>query len=336
MDFELSDDQVALRHAARDLLDKLAAPERVRLVGASDDRFDRDLWTSMVEQGWLAIELAEDDGGLGLGMVETAVLLEEIGRHVAPVPYLPTVLAAQALHDAGERDLAAALAVGERIGAVAWHGDPVVAGPLADVIVCVGDDDDGLRLVEAPGISAEPAMDVTRPVGWLRDVAGGREIGDADAARRLVDRAAVGTSAELLGAAARVLELTADYAKDRIQFGKPIGSFQAVKHRCADMLVDVEAMRSAVYWAAWCIAAGHEDASIAASTAKAWCADAAKRVMASGLQVHGGIGFTWEHDLHLFLKRSQLDQVAYGDATFHRDRLAGLLRERVQAGESVV
>ena len=334
MDFELSDDQVALRQAARDLLDKLAAPERVRLVAASDERVDRDLWHTMVEQGWLAIELAEDAGGLGLGMVETAVLLEELGRHVAPVPYLPTVLAAQALHEAGEDDLAAELVGGERVGAVAWHADPVVAGPLADVVVVV--DDDRLRVIESPGITAEPAMDVTRPVGWLRDTSGGREIGGPDAVARLADRAAVGTSAELLGAAARVLELTADYAKDRVQFGKPIGSFQAVKHRCADMLVDVEAMRSAVYWAAWCIAAGHDDASIAASTAKVWCADAAKRVMASGLQVHGGIGFTWEHDLHLFLKRSQLDQVAYGGATFHRDRLAGLLRERVQAGESVV
>jgi alkylation response protein AidB-like acyl-CoA dehydrogenase len=102
------------------------------------------------------------------------------------------------------------------------------------------------------------------------------------------------------------------------------------------MLVDVEGMRSAVYWAAWCIGAGHPDASIAASTAKVWCSDAGRRVMASGLQVHGGIGFTWEHDLHLFLKRAQLDQVTMGDATFHRERLAGLLRAKVEAGESVI
>ncbi len=130
--------------------------------------------------------------------------------------------------------------------------------------------------------------------------------------------------------------MAVDYAKERQQFGRPIGSFQAVKHRCADMLVDVEGMRSTVYWAAWCIAAGDADASVAASTAKIWCSDAAKRVMASGLQVHGGIGFTWEHDVHLFLKRSQLDQQAFGDATFHRDRLARLLRPRVESGESVV
>jgi alkylation response protein AidB-like acyl-CoA dehydrogenase len=121
-----------------------------------------------------------------------------------------------------------------------------------------------------------------------------------------------------------------------VQFGRPIGSFQAVKHRCADMLVDVEGMRSTAYWAAWCIGARDPDASVAASTAKIWCSDAAKRVMSSALQVHGGIGFTWEHDLHLYLKRSQLDQVSFGDASFHRQRLTSMLRPRVEAGESVI
>ena len=140
----------------------------------------------------------------------------------------------------------------------------------------------------------------------------------------------------MLGGASRAMYMAVEYAKDRVQFGRPIGSFQAVKHRCADMLVDVEGMRSSAYWAAWCIGAGHEDASVAASTAKIWCSDASKRVMASALQVHGGIGFTWEHDLHLFLKRAQLDQVSFGDAAFHRQRLADLLRPRVEAGESVI
>jgi alkylation response protein AidB-like acyl-CoA dehydrogenase len=140
----------------------------------------------------------------------------------------------------------------------------------------------------------------------------------------------------MLGGAGRALELAVDYAKDRVQFGRPIGSFQAVKHRCADMLVDVEGMRSTAYWAAWCIGAGDPDASVAASTAKIWCSDASKRVMASALQVHGGIGFTWEHDLHLFLKRAQLDQLTFGDASYHRERLAALLRPRVESGASVI
>jgi len=151
-----------------------------------------------------------------------------------------------------------------------------------------------------------------------------------------VDRGAMAYAAELLGGAQRLLDMSVAYAKDRVQFDKPIGSFQAVKHRLADMLVDVEGMRSAVYYAAWCIAASHPDASVAASTAKAWCSDASKRVAASALQVHGGIGFTWEHDVHLFVKRAQLDQTAFGDAVVHRTRLTQLLRPRVEAGESVL
>jgi alkylation response protein AidB-like acyl-CoA dehydrogenase len=146
----------------------------------------------------------------------------------------------------------------------------------------------------------------------------------------------VATAAESLGAADRVLEMTVAHAKERVQFGQPIGSFQAVKHRCADMLVDLEGMRSTVYHGAWSIAAGDPDASIAASTAKVWCADAARRIMASGLQVHGGVGFTWEHDLHLFLKRAQLDQVSFGAASFHRERLATILRGKLERGETIV
>src|SRR5205814_8956898 len=174
-------------------------------------------------------------------------------------------------------------------------------------------------------------------LGWLRlDGRQSTTVGGRDEAVHLLDRGATLYAAALLGGAARVLDMTTEYAKERIQFGKPIGSFQAVKHRCADMLVDVEGMRSTVYWAAWCIGADDGDASIAATTAKIWCGDASKRVMASALQVHGGIGFTWEHDLHFFLKRSQLDQLAFGDASAHRERLAALLRPRVEAGQSVV
>jgi alkylation response protein AidB-like acyl-CoA dehydrogenase len=130
--------------------------------------------------------------------------------------------------------------------------------------------------------------------------------------------------------------MAVEYAKDRVQFGRPNGSFQAVKHRCADMLVDVEGMRSTVYWSAWCIGARDPETSVAASTAKIWCSDASKRVMASALQVHGGIGFTWEHDLHFFLKRAQFDQLAFGDSSWHRARLTSLLRPRVEAGLSIV
>ncbi len=180
-------------------------------------------------------------------------------------------------------------------------------------------------------------MDQTRELGWLvLDGTPAVRLGGAEAVDALVDRGATFASAEMLGGAGRALEMAVDYAKDRVQFGRPIGSFQAVKHRCADMLVDVEGMRSATWWAAWCLAAGDAESSVAASTAKAWCSEAADRVLGSTLQVHGGIGFTWECDVHLYLKRTQLDRVAFGDAAFHRDRLAGMLRDRVRAGLPVL
>jgi alkylation response protein AidB-like acyl-CoA dehydrogenase len=179
-------------------------------------------------------------------------------------------------------------------------------------------------------------MDGTRALSWLSfDGAPATYVGGPDLAADILDRGAVGASAEMLGGSDRVLEMAVQYAKDRVQFDQPIGSFQAIKHRCADMVVDVEGMRSATWYAAWAIAAGDPDASAAASTAKVWTSDAAKRVMASGLQVHGGIGFTWEHDLHLYMKRSQFDRLNFGDTTYHRERLAGLLRSRLLSGSSV-
>ena len=313
MDFELSSDQLALRDAARDLLDRLASPERVRKVVDAGGGFDAELWAAMVDQGWTDPEF--------VGVVEAAVLLEEVGRHVAPAPFITQWLA-------GTGDTT-------ELTAVAWDlAGPVLYAPSATAVVA-RDGDVMRRVPIAAAPDREAAMDRTRELGWLRDVnaSGGDVVGDAES---FLDRAAVAFSAELLGVAAKAMEMAVDYAKEREQFGKPIGSFQAVKHRCADMLVDVEGMRSAVFWAAWCVGAGDRDASIAASTAKAWCADASKRVLSSALQVHGGIGFTWEHDLHLYLKRAQLDQISFGDAAFHRDRLARLLRQRVAAGESVI
>src|SRR4051812_24857313 len=341
MDFELSDDQRALQDAAADLLGSLATSEQVRASAAKEEPFDTVLWKAMVEQGWTGVLLPEASGGLGLGMVEAAVLAEQIGAHIAPAPFLESVLAAGALAGTTEERWVERLVNGDAIAAVAWRPDiPVSYAPVADVAVVIGEEEVlAVDLGDGPSIERQPAMDLTRPLGWLR-LEGHKSttIGGAEEARDLLDRGATLYAAALLGGAARVLDMAADYAKERVQFGKPIGSFQAVKHRCADMLVDVEGMRSTAYWAAWCLSANddahiqNDEASIAASTAKTWCSDAARRVMASGLQVHGGIGFTWEHDLHLFLKRSQLDQVTFGDAAYHRERLAGLLRARGAAG----
>jgi len=362
MDFDLSEDQTALRDGARELLDGLSPPEAVRIVVEAGGGQSDAIWAAMVEQGWLGVALAEERGGLGFGTVELAVLLEEIGRHATPVPFASTVLAIDVLDAAGRTADVDRLVAGEAVGAVAWsaradavratesggawvldgRADPTLAAPSASVVIVVAaaPDGPGLFLVDLDAVgrpAAEPAIDRTRELAWLDFAATPAErLGGADAVEALLDRGAVFACAEMLGGAGKVLEMTVEYAKDRVQFGRPIGSFQALKHRCADMLVDVEGMRSTVYWAAWCIGAGDPEASIAASTTKVWTADASKRVMASGLQVHGGIGFTWEHDLHLFLKRAQLDQMTFGDAAYHRVRLAALLRPRVAAGTGVI
>ena len=334
MDFELSDDQRALQDAAADLLGSLSTTDQVRATASKDEAYDAGLWKAMVDQGWTGVELSEDHGGLGLGVVEAAVLAEQVGAHVAPAPFIENLLAAGALAGAGQQSWVERLVAGDAVAAVAWRPDiPVAYAPVADVAVVIHQEEEVLLvdLSEGPAIQREPAMDLTRPLGWLRlDGRNTTAIGGGEEATRLLDRGATLYAAALLGGAARVLDMAAEYAKERVQFGKPIGTFQAVKHRCADMLVDVEGMRSTAYWAAWCLSAQDKEASIAASTAKTWCSDAGRRVMASGLQVHGGIGFTWEHDLHLFLKRSQLDQVAFGDAAYHRERLGTLLRESLE------
>jgi alkylation response protein AidB-like acyl-CoA dehydrogenase len=359
MDFELSPDQVALQEAARDLLDDRAGHDQVRAHLDSGRPYDESLWRALADQGWLAIALAESDGGVGLSWVEAAVLLEQIGRHTAPVPFLPSLLALMALAGAEEpqRELVGDLASGERMGCVAWsaHPDalqaaasgpswtvsgrigPVEGAAVADIAVVVtGDAVFSLEIDAAHRPRAEPAMDGTRVLSWLvLDEVPATRLGGAALAAEVLDRGAVGAAAEILGGSDRVLEMAVQYAKDRVQFDQPIGSFQAIKHRCADMLVDVEGMRSSTWYAAWAISAGDPDASAAASTAKVWSSDAAKRVMASGLQVHGGIGFTWEHDLHLYMKRSQFDRLSYGDAVYHRERLAGLLRSRLVSGSGI-
>ena len=339
MDFELSEDQEALREAARDLLDDHASPARVRAVVDSGATHDERLWAAMIDQGWLGVEQPEASGGMEWGFVEVAVLLEELGRHAAPAPFASTILALAALRGTPWEDRL----VKGAVGAVAWGNDDdrqlVPYAPIADVAVIVDGDDlviHDLTVGDRP--TAEPAMDVTRCLGWIpTDRAGATRIsGDPELAAALINRGATAVTAEALGGASRILDMTVEHAKTRVQFGQPIGSFQAVKHRCADMLVDVEGMRSTTYHAAWSIAAEDADASVAASTAKVWSGDAARRVMASGLQVHGGIGFTWEHDLHLYLKQAQLDGVTFGTSVVHRQRLAHLLRARIEAGSSIV
>lgn len=363
MDFDLRDDQRALQTGAQELLNGFASPAAVRNFSTSTEFFDRALWGAMVEQGWLGVGLAESEGGIGLGAVELALLCESLGAHVAPVPFLQTVLTRRACERAGRSGPVSALIAGDAVGCIAWSArldavvgdidasgrwllrgrpDPALYACIANVAIVPASTPDGPALfaVSLDNIgrpSREPAMDLTRPFGWLRfDGTEAELLGGPDAVAALANDGATLIAAEMLGAAQTVLDMTVAYAKDRVQFDKPIGSFQAVKHRCADMLVDVEGMRSTAYWAAWAIETQDRDAAIAASTAKCWASDAGERVMASGLQVHGGIGFTWEHDLHFYFKRSQADHRIFGDAHYHRERLVDLLRPRVDAGEVIV
>jgi alkylation response protein AidB-like acyl-CoA dehydrogenase len=391
VDFDLSGDQQALRDAAATLLDGRAGHEALRervgdgvVVGtlpgageapatatdhdgpsaAAPHGYDASVWSAMAEQGWLAIEIPEEEGGLGMGLVEVAVLCEELGRRLVAAPFLPSVLALGALcgpearENAGTKEWREALSEGTAVGCVVTapdgrlsvtssgsesevqlHGQapPTLYAPSADVAVVVAGP--GVYAVDLGSVGQRdplPAMDRTRELGVLTfDATPAVRVGRTDAAALLLDRAATLASAEMLGAADRVLWMSVQYAKDRVQFGKPIGTFQAVKHMLADALVDVEGMRSTVYYAAWCAAADDRDRSLSASMAKAWCSDASRRVMGVGLQVHGGIGFTWEHDMHLYVKRAQLDQVSFGDASFHRERIAGMLRERLESGQSL-
>ncbi len=333
MDFDLSDDQVALRDAARELLVDRCSPEQLdALTGV-----DRDLWAHMVAQGWTAVTVDEVHGGLGLGLVEATVLATEVGAHVAPVPLAQQLHALDVLDESAWRD---PLLSGEAIGtscarrldfdgaAVTGVTEPVMWGASADVLIAPCGD--GLLEVPLESLErrAEPAMDASRELAWLRfDSMPATLVDGPDAMERFHDLGALFSSAGTLGASEAAMNLAVDYAREREQFDRPIGSFQAVKHRCADMLVDVEAMRSAVLYAAWALDVGDDEGSVAASIAKVWCADAGLRVAQSALQVLGGIGFTWESPAHRYLKRVQLDRVSFGDATEHRRRLAAHLRE---------
>jgi alkylation response protein AidB-like acyl-CoA dehydrogenase len=274
---------------------------------------------------------------------------------VVPGPYLPTVLAALAIADAGsdeqKKSWLPRIAAGDVIATVATEGTLeltssgltgearyVMDGMNADLVLVVAQTDQGeaaLVISETTQRTSVDYMDRTRKVAHLRfDGAAAEQLGASHSVQRLLDMGALAIAAESLGAAERATELAVEYAKSREQFGRPIGSFQAVKHRAADMLVDVESLRSAVYYAAWATEREQPSASLAISMAKAFSSDAFRRVTQSAIQIHGGIGFTWESDMHIFFKRAKANEVAFGDATFHRERVAQLLAETVTSDRS--
>jgi alkylation response protein AidB-like acyl-CoA dehydrogenase len=369
MDFDLSKPQKLLKESARAFLARECGPERVREL--METAHDDGLWQAIGEQGWTGLLVAEEHGGLALGLVEMAAVAEEMGRACLPGPFLSTLLAAALVERAGNAEQRAKylepIAAGELKATVAlleegasWKPDSVrlaaarqsgsnfsVKGrklfvpdaEVCDVIICVAREGDALVLLPvervADGLSVRPlaSMDGTRKLYEVsfENVSVVEEdalAADGDAACALKGALEVATAAlcaEMVGGMQWVLDTTVEYAKTRQQFGRAIGSFQAVQHQCADMLLMTESARSAAYYAAWTLTESDPAASVAVSIAKAYCSDAYREICNRGVQVHGGIGFTWEHDLQLYYRRSKSSETLYGDATFHRERIAELV-----------
>jgi alkylation response protein AidB-like acyl-CoA dehydrogenase len=329
MNFDFTDDQQAIKRTANEMLAARFKPERMREL-AEAERYDDDAWKEMCELGWAGIFIDEDHGGQGLGIVELVILMEELGYALAPVPFLSNAAAGLALQFAGtdeqkERWLPG-IASGEARGTVGMVRDGearlVPDADSAEVIVLIGFDG-STSVLEAGSAQIEPVetMDRTRRFARVRADGGEPLGGDCFAAG---DRIATALSAETVGVAQKAMEMAVEYARERKQFGRAIGAYQAVSHRCAQMLLEVEGARSGAYYAAWCADSEPDSLPAAASGAKAYSSDAGWRVCGSSLQVHGGIGFTWEHDLHFFLKRAKTNAMLYGSAREHRERVASL------------
>jgi alkylation response protein AidB-like acyl-CoA dehydrogenase len=337
VDFGLTDDQREIQRTARDLLGERATPARVR-EHAEARTVDEALWRELSELGWPGIAVSERHGGQGLGQIELSILCEELGRTLAPVPFLPSAMAA-AVIEHGEEDGPAqrwlpGLASGETVGALASVRDGVaelmVGGAEADVLVLIDEDGSG-RVLAAADAEVAPldAIDPTRSAARVTAPDGaGEALGDACAG---LGRALICVSSDLVGVCDRALQMTVEYVKDRKQFGVPVGSYQAVSHRCAQMLLDTERARSAAAFAAWTADADPERLAEAAAMAKAASSDAGKDVAAAAIQLHGGIGFTWEADVHWLFKRAQVDATLLGGAKRHRAQIASILADRVSA-----
>ena len=328
MNFDFTDDQQAIKRTANEMLAARFKPERVRELAEAKE-YDADAWKEMCELGWAGIFIDEAHGGQELGTVELIILMEELGYALAPVPFLSNSAAGLAIQAAGsdeqrERWLPG-LASGELRGTVGLlrggEARLVPDAAEADLIVLAGEDGAVVAERGAAEVEVFEALDATRRFAHVRAEAGDALPGDVQPA---LDRICAAVAAENVGVAQRAMEMAVDYARERKQFDRPIGSYQAVSHRCAQMLLEVEGSRSAAYYAAWCADAEPDSLAQAASMAKAYASDAGWRVCTSSLQVHGGIGFTWEHDLHFYLKRAKTNALMFGSAREHRERVASL------------
>jgi alkylation response protein AidB-like acyl-CoA dehydrogenase len=364
MDFAFSPDQTLLKNSARAFLDEHCKPASVRLLWDDKRGESEAMWKEMAQLGWLGLALPEEHGGSGLGTVESAILLEELGRAACPGPYWPTALVASAVAEAGtdtqQKRWLPAIAGGDARATLAlldteldWNPESTATraektsggwtlsglkryvpwSHVADVLLVPARTPEGITLFlvdpSAAGLTSSPVQTMDPGTRWTNltlqnvPVRGEDVLGAPGAGARvlagLLRRGAVGAAAEMLGAARRCLDMAVEYAKVREQFGQPIGSFQAIRHKCADMLLEVENSHAAVYYAAWALDAKADDHEMAPSVAKAYVSDAARKVCGEAIQVHGGIGFTWEYDLHMYFKRAKALEVQYGDADYHRE-----------------
>jgi alkylation response protein AidB-like acyl-CoA dehydrogenase len=337
LNFDFTDDQQAIKRTARDFLADRLKPEKRREL-AEAGSYDDGLWGEVAELGWPGIFIEEDHGGQGLGVVELVILQEELGYALMPSPFFSNAAAGFLIQQAGsdeqkERWLPG-IASGEARGTVGvvTNGEAPLVPDADSAAVIVLVDGESASVVEAGSADIEQrdTIDSTRRFSRVGANGGGEQLGgDVQAG---LDRAEIALAAELVGVGQWALETAVAYAKERKQFDRPIGAYQAVAHRCAQMMLEVESSRSAVYYAGWTADHEPESTALAASMAKAYAADAGWRVTASSLQVHGGIGFTWEHDLHFFLKRARTDGHLLGSARSHRDRVAELAGLRAAAG----
>ncbi len=327
MQFGLSESQQILKTNARKFFAAECPMPEVRRLMETETAYDPALWKKMADQGFMGIVFREEHGGLGLGNVELCLLMEEMGRALVPGPYFSTIAAGAMLQACANAVDLTPLSNGEARATVALgDGLFVTDAAAADLIVAPG----RTELHVMRGAKAEPmdGMDLTRKIYAVQGVDAYRpraaEIAPLPGLQRALDIATLAIAAELVGGMQRVLDMSVEYAKTRKQFGKPIGQFQAVQHQLADSYLETESSRSAVYYAAWALDNETADSTLAVSIAKMYASDAARNVGNRGIQVQGGMGFTWENDVHLYHRRFKASETAFGDATFHRERIAHL------------
>ncbi len=364
MNFDFSDDLKQLRDQARRFLTERCPPAVVRRSLDGQETYAADLWRAIAEMGWIGAAIPEDFGGAGLGYEGLCILAEEMGRAVAPVPFGSTAyLAAEAIltagSDAQRKEYLPKLADGSLIGCLALDEGagapnpasiharvvggrltgtkwPVADGGVADIAVVVAADehrDVGLFLADLTGVQRRDlnTLDPTRNQARLDFQATPvQRLGSAGwgAVQRVLDRAAILFAFEQVGGADACLTMARDYAMERYAFGRPIGSFQAIKHKLADMYVALELARSNAYYGAWALGADASDLPLAAATARVSATEAFHLASKENIQTHGGIGFTWAVDCHLFYRRSKQLGLAIGSLPFWQERLVDLLETR--------